>query len=78
LNLNNNMGAGPDNIWPRLLKEMSSVIIQPFLYIVNLSLSTGIVPDKLKLAKVIPVYKKGDHLFLKITVLSHFTSVHIS
>jgi len=98
-NLNNNKGAGPDNIGPRLLNEMSSAIIQPFLardviytsrayatmsvsiclsvclwrkcigtlyikfrshftvlglllYIINLSLSTGIVPDKLKLAKI--------------------------
>jgi len=60
-NLNDNKGAGPDNIGPRLLKEMLSAIVQPFLYIINLSLFTGIVSDKLKLAKVIPVYKKGDH-----------------
>jgi len=30
-NLNNHKGAGPDNIGPHLLKEMSSAIIQPFL-----------------------------------------------
>ena len=30
-NLNNNKGAGPDNIGPRLLNEMSSAIVQPFL-----------------------------------------------
>ena len=30
-NLNNNKGAGPDNTGPRLLQEMSSAIIQPFL-----------------------------------------------
>ena len=55
-NLNNNKGAGPDNIGPRLLKEMTTVIIQPFLYIINLSLSTGVLPDKLKLAKVCLLY----------------------
>ena len=29
-NLNNNKGAGPDNIGPRLLKKMTPAIIQPF------------------------------------------------
>ena len=28
--------------------------------IFNLSISTGIVPEKMKIAKVIPIYKKGD------------------
>ena len=45
-NLNNNKGSGPDNIGPRLLKEMTPVIIQPFLYIINLSLSTGVFTRK--------------------------------
>ena len=26
----------------------------------NLSISTGIVPEKLKIAKVVPIYKKDD------------------
>ena len=47
-NLNNNKGAGPDNIGSRLLKEMTPAIIQPFLYIINLTLSTGVLPDKLQ------------------------------
>ena len=32
----------------------------PLTDIFNLSLSTGIVPEELKLAKVIPIYKKED------------------
>ena len=59
-NLNNNEGAGPDNIGPHLLKEKTPAIVRPFLYIINLSLSTGVVLDKLKLAKITPDYKKGD------------------
>ena len=30
------------------------------VHIFNLSFFTGIVPDQLKLAKVIPIYKSGD------------------
>ena len=56
-NRNNSKGAGPDNTGPRLLKEMTPAIIQPFLYIINMCLSTGVLPDKLKLANVISVFK---------------------
>jgi len=59
---------------------MTPAIIQPFLYIINLSLSTGVLPDKLKLAKVIPVYKKGDHSlpqnYRPISILSIFRKNH--
>ena len=34
--------------------------MEPLTRIFNLSISTGIVPDKLKIAKVIPIYKKDD------------------
>ena len=58
-NLNNNKSPGPDNFGPTLVKEMAGLIIEPLLFIYNLSFSTGVVPDKLKVAKVIPIYKKG-------------------
>jgi hypothetical protein len=32
--------------------------MDPLLYTYNLSISTGIVPEKLKAAKVVPIYKK--------------------
>lgn len=59
-NLNTSKSAGPDNIGPKIIKEMSSLFIEPLLHIYNLSLSTGKIPDQLKIAKVIPIYKKGD------------------
>ena len=39
---------------------MKPIIIDPLTYIFSLSLSSGKVPDKLKLAKVNVVYKSGQ------------------
>jgi hypothetical protein len=36
------------------------MIMEPLLHIYNLSFLSGAVPNKLKVAKVIPIYKKGD------------------
>ena len=36
------------------------MISRPISIIINQSLCTGIFPDKLKLAKVIPLFKKDD------------------
>ena len=35
-------------------------ISQPITLIINQSILSGTFPDKLKLAKVIPIHKKGD------------------
>jgi len=77
--LNNNKAAGPDNIGPALLKEIAPGIMQPFLHIINLSFSTGVFPDNLKTARVIPVYKKGEHFLTQnyrpISLLSLFHKI---
>ena len=52
--------VGCDNISTKLLKEIENVISRPLSIIINQSLCTGIFPDKLKIAKVIPLYKKDD------------------
>jgi len=51
---------GPDNIGPKLIKEVAEILIDPLVHIFHLSLTTGVVPDKLQIAKIIPVFKKGD------------------
>ena len=55
-----NKSAGHDNIGNFIIKKVKSEIIKPLTQIFNLSLSSGIVPEKLKVAKVIPIYKKDD------------------
>ena len=56
---NPNKGAGNDNIGNFIVKKVANEIVEPLTRIFNLSISTGIVPDKLKITKVIPIYKKG-------------------
>ena len=61
------------------MKEIIPLIATPLTHICNVSLSSGIFPDKMKTAKVIPVYKKGDPKsygnYRPISVLSCFSKV---
>ena len=52
--------TGLDNISTVLLKRIVPVILAPLTLIINQSLCTGIFPDRLKIAKVVPLFKKGD------------------
>ena len=50
--------AGHDNIRADLIKCVASEIAKLLSIIFNASLSSGIFPDELKVAKVVPIYKK--------------------
>jgi len=65
---NNNKSPGPDNIGPRLIKEIQQSILDPLLHIINLSFSSGVFPDLLNIAnaKVVPIYKKEDRSLMSI------------
>lgn len=43
-----------------VVKRVIEAIIKPFTYICNLSFQTGRFPDRMKIAKVIPLYKSGN------------------
>ena len=53
--------AGFDNVNMTLVKAYISAIAEPLSYLINLSISTGIVPDNIKVAKIIPLYKGECH-----------------
>ena len=50
--------VGPHSIPIYLLKILSEYIAVPLCDIVNESFSSGIFPDMMKLAKVVPLYKR--------------------
>jgi len=54
-----NKAGGPDEIHPRLLKELANEVSDPLAIIFNKSLSNGIVPTDWRNAHVSPIYKKG-------------------
>ena len=55
-----NKSAGHDDIGNFIVKKVANEICHPLALIFNLSLLTGNVPDQLKIAKVIPIFKKDD------------------
>ena len=58
--LKNKNSNGPDKISNNILKKFGKFLAVPLMHLINLSLKTGCFPDKLKLTRIIPVYKKGD------------------
>ncbi|XP_028407966.1 uncharacterized protein LOC114530582 [Dendronephthya gigantea] len=74
--LRSGIAGGYDNIPMWSLKDSIDLISQPLTHIVNLSIQSGIVPDQMKFARVLPIFKSDlskafdtvDHeiLFLKL------------
>ena len=58
------------------MKKVIFYIAHPLVFIFNLSLSTGLVPDKLKIAKIATVFKKDDpHKFDNYRPISILPSI---
>ena len=57
---NSNKSQGPDEIHPRLLKELSSVIAEPFAKLFQNSLVPGLVPNDWREANITALFKKGS------------------
>ena len=70
---------GPDGISPRVVKECIHYIVNPLCDIFNMSLSSGIVPDQLKTAKIVPLFKKDNPEFIEnyrpVALLSIFAKL---
>ena len=77
--LKTNKTPGYDNINVNVVKKIYKELKTPLMHIFNLSLSTGICPDKLIIAKVSPIFKNGEKDLLTnyrpISVLPCFSKI---
>lgn len=64
-NLKNKGSCGCDGIPISLIKNCANELAPILTYLINLSLSTGIFPSKLKKALIKPIYKKGEKSNIK-------------
>ena len=58
--LQENKASGPNSIPIKMLKTSKKQLSVPLTFLINLAFETGVFPDTLKTAKVIPIFKKGD------------------
>ena len=56
----NKRKSGPDGISNRILSLSIEHIKKPLTHLINLSMTTGVFPEQLKIAQVVPLFKKGD------------------
>ena len=79
LSLNSTHSAGLDEIDPSIMRSIIEDVAIPLSNIFNCSLSTGIVPSALKLAKVVPIFKQGSHEditnYRPISILPYFSKI---
>ena len=57
LKLDGNKSFGPDEIHPKMLRELADDISEPLTLVMNETLLTGAIPEEWKLAHVTPIYK---------------------
>ena len=74
-----NKSPGFDDISSSVVKFCASGIFNPLKHIFNLSLQTGIFPNGMKIARVSPIFKKGEEFFFTnyrpISVLPCFSKL---
>ena len=61
-----NKNPGRDNLHVNVIRSMYHELKIPLINIFSQSLSTGIIPDKMKIAKVSPIFKIGKKLLHSI------------
>ena len=62
--LDSKKSTGHDGFNAKFLKLSLSLIVTPLTDIFNISIDTGNYPDELKIAKCIPIFKKGKKMTL--------------
>jgi hypothetical protein len=58
-NLKTDKSPGPDQIYPKILKEAAEELVNPLYHLFSKSLQDGKIPELWKMAQVCPIHKKG-------------------
>ena len=58
--MENKLTEGLDSMSNKLIKNITHSIAAPLTHVINKSLESGICPDGMKIAKIIPLHKSGD------------------
>ena len=56
--LSGNKATGLDKLPAKYVKDGSSQIVKPLTYLINVSLTTGNIPNELKKTQVVPLYQR--------------------
>ena len=71
--------VGPSSTPTRILKDFKKQLSIPLSQLINLSFNKGVFRSSLKLAKVIPIHKKGDtqdrNNYRPISLLSNLSNI---
>ena len=74
-----NCSPGWDNFQSNVIKDTSDLLLLPLTHLLNLSITQGVFPDELEIAKVIPIFKSGDSAqignYRPVSVLPFFKSI---
>ena len=77
--LKSNKSPGFDDISSEVIKFVFDALIEPIRHIFDLSLTKGVFPDKLKIARITPIFKSGEREVVSnyryISVLSCFSKI---
>ena len=77
--LKNTKSTGYDDFSTKFIKLSATIIAPELVKIFNLAINKGIYPDNLKIAKVIPIFKKGDQTsvnnYRPISILSPINKI---
>ena len=77
--INPHKAVGPSSVPSIILQHMCKELVTPLCLIANMSFAKGIHPDKLKIAKIIPIFKKGSKLipsnYRPISLLSNINKI---
>ena len=74
-----NSAAGYDEMPASIMKQLVDYFLLPLTFLINKSIAQGTVPDELKIAKVLPIYKNEDEQLIQnyrpISVLPFFSKI---